>query len=110
MPEREPDIRPAKRCTSCGKGKAEVKKLVAGPLVYLCDECIVLCNDMLRSRERRLVQEHDIQPEMHCAFCGQGKTEAKRLLAGVGTPGLCICDGCVGLCNDIIGLPPEARA
>ena len=34
-------------CTFCGKMQDEVKKLVAGPGVYICDECVDLCNDIL---------------------------------------------------------------
>jgi ATP-dependent Clp protease ATP-binding subunit ClpX len=34
-------------CSFCGKGQKEVKKLIAGPSVYICDECIALCNDIL---------------------------------------------------------------
>lgn len=38
---------PQLRCTFCSKGQEEVKKLVAGPGVYICNECIELCNDIL---------------------------------------------------------------
>jgi len=34
-------------CSFCGKGQKEVKKLIAGPTVYICDECIGLCNDII---------------------------------------------------------------
>src|SRR3989304_10211065 len=34
-------------CSFCSKGQDEVKKLVAGPMVYICDECIELCNDII---------------------------------------------------------------
>ena len=34
-------------CSFCGKSQAEVKKLVAGPSVFICNECILLCNDIL---------------------------------------------------------------
>ena len=34
-------------CSFCGKGQKEVKKLIAGPTVYICDECIDLCNDII---------------------------------------------------------------
>ncbi len=34
-------------CSFCGKGQREVKKLIAGPSVYICDECIQLCNDII---------------------------------------------------------------
>jgi len=34
-------------CSFCGKSQDEVKKLIAGPSVYICDECIELCNDII---------------------------------------------------------------
>ncbi|HEX6273018.1 MAG TPA: ATP-dependent Clp protease ATP-binding subunit ClpX [Polyangiaceae bacterium] len=34
-------------CSFCGKSQKEVKKLIAGPTVYICDECIALCNDII---------------------------------------------------------------
>ncbi|MCK6571072.1 ATP-dependent Clp protease ATP-binding subunit ClpX [Myxococcota bacterium] len=34
-------------CSFCGKSQREVKKLIAGPSVYICDECIALCNDII---------------------------------------------------------------
>src|SRR5687767_16041061 len=34
-------------CSFCGKAQKEVKKLIAGPTVYICDECIGLCNDII---------------------------------------------------------------
>jgi ATP-dependent Clp protease ATP-binding subunit ClpX len=39
------------RCSFCGKAQAEVRKLIAGPSVYVCDECIGYCNDILREEE-----------------------------------------------------------
>ena len=35
------------RCSFCGKGRDEVRKLIAGPTVYICDECVGLCNDII---------------------------------------------------------------
>ena len=34
-------------CSFCGKGQDEVKRLIAGPGVYICDECIELCYDLV---------------------------------------------------------------
>ena len=34
-------------CSFCGKNQSEVKKLIAGPSVYICDECVSLCNDII---------------------------------------------------------------
>jgi len=35
------------KCSFCAKGQKQVKKLIAGPSVYICDECIDLCNDII---------------------------------------------------------------
>ena len=40
------------RCSFCGKGKDRVGRLVAGPGVFICDQCIQLCNEVLHSDER----------------------------------------------------------
>jgi ATP-dependent Clp protease ATP-binding subunit ClpX len=40
-------------CSFCGKGQREVRKLIAGPTVYICDECIHLCNDIIDGEANR---------------------------------------------------------
>ena len=35
-------------CSFCGKSQHEVRKLIAGPSVFICDECVDLCNDIIR--------------------------------------------------------------
>src|SRR5579871_3494456 len=40
------------RCSFCGKTQDEVKKLVAGPTVYICNECVALCNDILKEEDK----------------------------------------------------------
>ena len=42
-------------CSFCGKSQKEVKKLIAGPGVYICDECIELCNDIIAEEKEREV-------------------------------------------------------
>ncbi|MBC8259741.1 MAG: ATP-dependent Clp protease ATP-binding subunit ClpX [SAR324 cluster bacterium] len=51
------------RCSFCGKTQDEVKKIIAGPTVYICDECIDLCNEIM---EEEYQSEHaeDIQLEL----------------------------------------------
>lgn len=46
-------------CSFCGKSQHEVKKLIAGPSVFICDECVTLCNDIIRDEldEEREAQE-----------------------------------------------------
>ncbi|MFZ9121462.1 MAG: ATP-dependent Clp protease ATP-binding subunit ClpX [Burkholderiaceae bacterium] len=41
-------------CSFCGKSQHEVKKLIAGPSVFICDECIELCNDIIRDEQSNL--------------------------------------------------------
>lgn len=41
------------RCSFCGKSQDEVKKLIAGPTVYICDECVELCNDIIAEEYER---------------------------------------------------------
>ncbi|MEE8581940.1 MAG: ATP-dependent Clp protease ATP-binding subunit ClpX [Myxococcota bacterium] len=46
-------------CSFCGKSQREVKKLIAGPTVYICDECIELCNDIIAEEYGR----EEVSPE-----------------------------------------------
>ena len=39
-------------CSFCGKSQHEVRKLIAGPSVFICDECVDLCNDIIREEVR----------------------------------------------------------
>ena len=45
-------------CSFCGKSQDEVRKLIAGPTVYICDECIELCNEIIaeESEEEKLIK------------------------------------------------------
>jgi ATP-dependent Clp protease ATP-binding subunit ClpX len=45
-------------CSFCGKNQDDVKKLVAGPAVYICDECIELCNDIMTEENEREAITH----------------------------------------------------
>ena len=47
MDRRREDANGSLSCSFCGKSQKEVKKLIAGPTVYICDECIGLCNDII---------------------------------------------------------------
>ena len=58
MKKREEDANLS--CSFCGKSQREVKKLIAGPTVYICDECIELCNDIIA--EEYSEEEQPAQP------------------------------------------------
>ena len=49
-------------CSFCGKSQKEVKKLIAGPTVYICDECIGLCNDIIAEEVEKEEPAHGHAP------------------------------------------------
>ncbi|MBI5495005.1 MAG: ATP-dependent Clp protease ATP-binding subunit ClpX [Deltaproteobacteria bacterium] len=51
------DLPPHLVCSFCGKSQREVKKLIAGPTVYICDECIRLCNDIIAEEGKGTAQK-----------------------------------------------------
>jgi ATP-dependent Clp protease ATP-binding subunit ClpX len=75
------------RCSFCGKSKESVKKFISGPNVYICNECISLCNEILAEEEEREAQESLVPsptPEEIKEVLDQyviGQEEAKRALA-----------------------------
>jgi ATP-dependent Clp protease ATP-binding subunit ClpX len=75
-------------CSFCGKSQHEVRKLIAGPSVFICDECIDLCNDIIRdetSADGASSPRSDLPtPHEICAILDQyviGQEQAKRILS-----------------------------
>ncbi len=76
-------------CSFCGKSQHEVKKLIAGPSVFICDECIDLCNDIIRDEASGEPSgagpRSDLPaPKEICAILDQyviGQEKAKRILS-----------------------------
>ncbi len=74
-------------CSFCGKSQHEVRKMIAGPSVYVCDECVELCNDILREElseltplnEGSLPKPKEIKDELDGYVIGQER--AKKILA-----------------------------
>ncbi len=75
-------------CSFCAKSQQEVKKLIAGPSVFVCDECVELCNDIIKeevqerdaeSQERKLPVPQEIKETLDDYVIGQ--EAAKRVLA-----------------------------
>ena len=75
-------------CSFCGKSQHEVRKLIAGPSVFICDECVDLCNDIIReevqedstdSGSDKLPRPHEIKETLDEYVIGQER--AKKVLA-----------------------------
>jgi ATP-dependent Clp protease ATP-binding subunit ClpX len=75
------------KCSFCGKSQKQVKKLIAGPGVYICDECIDLCNEIIEeelSESAELKLEELPKPQEICAFLDEyiiGQEQAKKILS-----------------------------
>ena len=75
------------RCSFCGKSKDSVKKFISGPSVYICNECISLCNEILAEEEEREQSEQAVPsptPQEIKAILDEyviGQEDAKRALA-----------------------------
>jgi ATP-dependent Clp protease ATP-binding subunit ClpX len=75
-------------CSFCGKSQHEVRKLIAGPTVFICDECVELCNDIIREetkagiagrKEGEVPTPHEIFATLNDYVIGQDR--AKRVLS-----------------------------
>src|SRR2546427_6059939 len=63
------------QCSFCGKTQDQVRKLIAGPKVYICDECIDLCNDIIAEecdQEERLASRSRSRPPVVPSWVGAG--------------------------------------
>lgn len=67
-------------CSFCGKSQHEVRKLIAGPSVYVCDECVELCNDIIKEEEiskqtheeqQKLPSPHEMKKTLDAYVIGQ---------------------------------------
>lgn len=75
-------------CSFCGKSQHEVRKLIAGPSVYICDECVDLCNDIIREEIKEVMpkREGDSLPapseiREHLDDYVIGQEQAKKVLS-----------------------------
>jgi ATP-dependent protease Clp ATPase subunit len=95
------------RCSFCNKARGQVARLIAGPNVYICNECIALCNE--------IIGEVKLPPpkpeELCCSYCNRPRSEVRFLLVG---PKTAMCNKCADqrvalLEEEPDGADPEAE-
>jgi ATP-dependent protease Clp ATPase subunit len=78
------------RCSFCSRTQRRVPKLIAGPGVYVCSDCVALARSWPPAT----------YPGRTCSFCGRWTPGAGRLVTKGTTS---ICEECLDLCDEIIG-------
>jgi hypothetical protein len=97
--------RPHLRCSFCNKSQHDVQKLIAGPLVFICNECVEVCDDILaadarweQQSEKKADNRTDESPapwpnSIHCSLCRAPMAVDQGVVIG-GNRGI-LCADCV---------------
>jgi transposase-like protein len=99
-------------CTFCGKDQKRVKKLIAGPSVYICDGCVALAKSVISTGEPSITAIAELaagpedEPRTQCSFCGKRRDQVAGLVvSSVQTERKApatTCTECLDLCTEII--------
>jgi hypothetical protein len=85
-------------CTFCGRPPGEVAKLIAGPNVYICDDCVSEAERSLTKGSRSPFARAE-GAARKCSFCGKRKGAGRELLAAESGS---ICEACLRVCREIL--------
>jgi hypothetical protein len=96
------------KCSFCGKHQKQVRKLIAGPGVYICNECIERADQVIETGEPTATplsaissvgDDNRYGDPVKCSFCGKRRHQVTGLAAAAG---VAICTECLALCHEII--------
>jgi hypothetical protein len=98
-------------CSFCGMNQKQVKKLIAGPGLYICDGCISRVHTVLAAPGKTastpiatIQQVSDENREELCSFCGKRRQRVKAMAAAGEAR---ICNECIDLCDEIVDDEPS---
>lgn len=99
------------RCSFCNVSKADTKKLILGPGVSICEQCFLVAEEVLRTRQSlkgpRQVVLRDATTEDHdCSFCGKAPAQVDGIVKGGRAR---VCNHCVDLCGAILAQEGVSR-
>jgi hypothetical protein len=92
------------RCSFCNVSQLDTKKLIAGPGVYVCEQCIAIGEDVVRSGNpgkgpRQVVLRSAITEPHDCGFCGKAPAQVAGMVKGGRGR---ICNECLDLCRAVL--------
>jgi len=95
------------QCSFCGKQRLQVRKLIAGPGVYICNECIEKADRVIATGEptatplsaMKSIGEDQDAPAFKCSFCGKRRHQVSGVAVAAR---VAVCTECLALCHEII--------
>jgi ClpX C4-type zinc finger len=95
------------KCSFCGKQQRQVRKLIAGPGVYICNECIEKADRVIATGEpaatplssMKSIAEDNDAPAFKCSFCGKRRHQVSGVAVAAR---VAVCTECLALCHEII--------
>jgi ClpX C4-type zinc finger len=98
---------PVLKCSFCGKQQEQVMKLIAGPGVYICNECVNKADEVIATGKSVVTPLSAMKPvgddqdglRVKCSFCGKRRHQASGLVV---TGRVAVCTECLALCHEII--------
>ncbi len=92
------------KCSFCRKPARDLRNLIAGPRVHICDHCVALGRRVVKGHRdaadgRRALALIDSAARQRCSFCGKLGKGDRRIVSGAGAR---ICGDCLDYCDDIV--------
>lgn len=91
-------------CSFCGRNRQQARSIIAGPHVYVCDQCVAIADQVIATGETAATAVSAVKPiaadlpEFKCSFCGKCRQQVSGVAAAANGA---ICTECLLLCHEI---------